>query len=1038
MTSYFLRKPVFAWVLAILVMMAGYLGLQTLPVSQYPEIAPTTVQISATYTGASADTVKNSVTQRIVDQMTGLDGLLYMTSKSSQGNASISLVFDSSVTGAIAQVEVQNKLSNVESQLPSAVQQAGLRVRQSSSSILMVAALVSTDNKYDATALGDILHNKFENPIERTPGVGQVTVFASPYAMRIWLDPHKLYSYQVTPSDVTDAVAAQNTNLSAGYIGDQPVVPGQQFQLPLVARSMLSTPSQFRNIVMKTNTDGSSVYLGDVAKVGLGPQTPDISSTYNGHPAAGIAVDLSSGANAVETSAAVRKTIAQLHSVLPAGVKMVFPYDTAPFVQKSIHSVYETLAIAIGLVFLVILVFLQSWRATIIPTIAVPIVLLGTFGILATVGMTVNTLTMFALVLAIGLLVDDAIVVVENVERVMEEENLSAAEATRKSMHEISGALVGIVVVLSAVFLPMAFMGGSTGIIYRQFSVTIISAMVLSLFVALILTPTMCATLLKPGTGHPRFWPARKFNDGFDATQRGYVASVTRLVRRPLRMVLVMAIILVAVVWSFGKLPSSFLPQEDQSVLMTLIELPEGSTLQQTERTIQQIRNYWTKGPGGKYANSTFGVAGFSFNGQGQNEGLMFIKLKDYKQRPGVSAGMLAAQANRTFGTGQYGQVIFLQPPPIPGMGTSSGFTMELVDQAGNGTNALNAAAGKLISEAQSDPTLTGVRGPGDSSTGALRVSINSAKAQAFGLTLSAINSQLSTIFAGNYVNDFTLGTKLHEVIVEGNAPNRMQPSDIDHWFTRNSTGEMVPLGSFVTTSLTREPKLIGGYGGVESVEISGNAAPGKSSGTAMDRVAALANNLPGNYGVAWTGLSYQEIVAGNQQSMLYALSGIVVFLCLAALYNSWTVPFAVMLTVPIGVLGAVLASWIFGQANDVYFKVGLLTTIGLCARNSILIVEFAETLRSQGMTLLEATMTASRQRLRPILMTSLAFTLGITPLALAHGAGAASQQSIGIGMLGGILFTAIFGIFFCPVLYVAVMAGVDRIARARRKETQA
>ncbi|WP_102224449.1 multidrug efflux RND transporter permease subunit [Acidimangrovimonas sediminis] len=1038
MTSFFLRKPVFAWVLAIVVMLCGYLGLQTLAVSQYPSIAPTTIRVSAKYSGASAETVENSVTQRIVDSMTGLDGLSYMTSTSSEGSASISLVFDNSVSGAIAQVEVQNKLSNVETKLPDTVQQAGVTVRQGADSILMVAALVSNDGKYDSTALGDILNNKFENALERTNGVGDVHVFASPYAMRIWLDPDKLYKYGLTASDVTSAVSSQNTNVSAGYIGDQPVTKGQQVQMPLVARSMLSSPDEFRKIYLKTATDGSSVYLGDVAKVGLGPESTDIASRYNGHPAAGIAIELATGANAVNTSAAVHKTISQLQSALPAGVQVVYPYDTAPFVQKSIDDVYQTLGIAIVLVFLVILVFLQSWRATIIPTIAVPIVLLGTFGVLAVVGMSINTLTMFALVLAIGLLVDDAIVVVENVERVMEEENLPAREATKRSMHEISGALVGIVVVLSAVFLPMAFMSGSTGIIYRQFSVTIISAMVLSLFVALILTPTMCAALLKPGVGHPKFWPARKFNQGFDATQRGFVATVTRLVRRPLLMVLVMLIVLGAAAWSFGKLPSSFLPEEDQGVLMTLIELPEGSTLQATNRTLTKIDNYWLKGPGSKYADATFGVAGFSFGGSGQNEAMMFIKLKDYAQRPGVSAGQLAAQANKVFGTGQYGQVIFVQPPAIPGMGSSSGFTMELLDQAGNGTTALNAAANKLIAEAKKDSILSGVRGPGDTTTGALQVNVNSAKAQAFGLTLSDVNSELSTIFAGNYVNDFTLGTKLHEVIVEGDAKDRMQPDDIGHWYTENSSDEMVPFDSFVTMNLEREQKQIGGYGGVGAVQISGDAAPGQSSGTAMNHMTELAKKLPGNYGVAWTGLSYQQVLAGNQQTLLYTLSALIVFLALAALYNSWTVPFAVMLTVPVGVLGAVLASWIFGQSNDVYFKVGLLTTIGLCARNAILIVEFAETLRAEGMALLEATVTASRLRLRPILMTSLAFTLGIAPLALASGAGANSQHSIGIGMLGGIIFTALFGIFLCPALYVAVMAGVDRVHRLRRKETTA
>ncbi|TMV85410.1 efflux RND transporter permease subunit [Thioclava sp. BHET1] len=1033
MTRFFIHRPVFAWVLAIIVMIVGGFGIESLAVSQYPEIAPTTVRINATYTGASAKTVEDSVTKRIEDEMTGLDGLIYMTSNSSQGSSSISLVFDDSVTAAIAQVEVQNKLQNVESKLPSAVQSQGVTVTHSSQSILLVGALVSTDGKYSSTALGDILGNKFEDPIERTAGVGDVNVFASPYAMRIWLDPDKLYKYQLTAGDVTDAVSAQNTNVSVGYLGAQPSVKGQEIYVPLTAQSMLTTVDEFRKIVLKTNTDGSSVYLGDVARVELGSKDASTVSRYDGHPAAGFAVDLASGANAVDTSAAVHATVAKLKSALPPGVEVVYPYDTAPFVQESIHEVYKTLFEAILLVFFVILVFLQSWRATIIPTIAVPIVLLGTFGTLEVLGMSINTLTMFALVLAIGLLVDDAIVVVENVERVMEEEKLSPLEATEKSMGEIGSALVGIVLVLSAVFLPMAFMSGSTGAIYRQFSVTIISAMVLSLFVALILTPTMCARLLKPGATHPNFGPARWFNRGLDRTQEGYRSAVARLIRRPFRMLVILAAVIVGLVMLYDRLPASFLPTEDQGVLMVLIELPEGSTTQASTHTVEQIENYMLKTQS-KYVDSTFAAVGFSFAGTGQNEAMMFVKLKPFADRPNMSAGKIAAAANKVFGSGQFGQVIFVQPPSIPGMGTSSGFDMYLVDQNGNGTTALNDAADKLVAEAQKDPSITGLRGNGDSMTKSLRIKIDQEKAQAYGLTLSDINSQLSTIFASNYVNDFTLGTKLHEVIVQGDAPYRMQPADLNRWFTKNSSDEMVPFGAFVSTKWQLEPKLIKEYGGTEGIELQGDAAPGVSSGTAMNAIEALAAKLPGGYSVAWTGLSYQQQLSGNQEPVLYTMSAVIVFLCLAALYESWTVPFAVMLTVPVGILGSLVASKIFGQSNDVYFKVGLLTTIGLCARNAILIVEFAEALRAEGTELLEATVTASQMRLRPILMTTIAFGLGVLPLAIASGAGSKAQNSIGIGMLGGIVFTCIFGVLLCPVFYVAVMSGVSKLKRRKEK----
>ncbi|ARE42357.1 RND efflux system, inner membrane transporter CmeB (plasmid) [Rhodovulum sp. P5] len=1030
MAAFFIRRPVFAWVLAIVTMLAGGFGLTSLPISQYPDIAPTTVRISATYSGASAETVENSVTSVIEDGMTGLDGLIYMTSTSSEGSGSVSLTFDDSVDPDMAQVQVQNKLQLVQSQLPTSVTQQGVRVNRSTSSILMVGALVADDGTRSSVELGDILGSTFEDAIQRTEGVGSINVFGTLYAMRIWLDPAKLYKYQLTPADVTSAVSEQNTNVTVGSLGAQPVVKGQQMTVSLSAQSQLTSVEDFERILLKTNEDGSSVYLNDVARVELAQESYGSSSRYNGKPAAGFGVNLATGANAVETAERVRAVIDGLIPSLPDGITVEYPYDTSPFVEESINQVYHTLAEAIVLVFLVILLFLQNWRATLIPTIAVPVVLLGTFGILAALGMSINTLSMFALVLAIGLLVDDAIVVVENVERVMAEEGLSSMEATEKSMHEISGALVGIVVVLSAVFLPMAFMSGSTGVIYRQFSVTIISAMVLSLAVALILTPAMCAHLLKPSHGPTRFAPLRWFNRGLDRTTDGYAGAVGRLSARPFRMLIVLAAIGAGGWLVYREVPSSFLPSEDQGVLMTMIELPQSATTQQTEAAVAAIEDYMLT-ERSDVVDSVFAAVGFSFGGSGQNSAMMFVKLKDYAARD-LDAGTIATQANGAFFQNRHGQVIFMQPPAIPGMGTSSGFTMYLVDQAGTGQAALKEAADALVAAATGDGRVTNLRGNDEASKPALKLEIDQQKAEALGVSLSDVNTMLATVFAGTYVNDFPLGNDLREVIVQGDAPYRMQPGDIDAWYVRNSDGEMVPLSAFVTRVWDAVTPSLTRYGGTRAMEISGAAAQGVSSGIGMEVMEDLVADLDGGYGAAWTGLSYQERLSGNQEPLLYALSMLVVFLALAALYESWTVPFAVMLAVPVGVLGALLATWALGQSNDVYFKVGLLTTIGLAARNAILIVEFAETLRNRGLSLIEATRNAARQRLRPILMTSLAFGFGILPLALASGAGANAQNSIGIGMLGGIVFSAAFGILMVPVFYVAVLSAARRFGRGR------
>ncbi|WP_299788369.1 efflux RND transporter permease subunit [uncultured Marivita sp.] len=1035
MASFFIHRPVFAWVLAIATMLLGAYSLTSLPISQYPDIAPTTVRITASYTGASAATVENSVTTVIEDGMTGLDGLTYMTSTSNEGNSSISLTFDDSIDPDMAQVQVQNKLQLVESQLPDVVTNLGISVTRSTTSILLVGALVSEDDSYSSLELGDILSSTIQDAVQRTDGVGSVNTFGTEYAMRIWLNPERLYQYQLTPNDVTSAVSEQNTNVTVGSLGDQPVVKGQQFTVSLSAQSQLESVEDFENILLKTNADGSAIYLADVATIELAEEDYGSVSRFNGHPAAGFSVNLSTGANAVDTAEAVRAVVDGLSSALPAGVTVEYPYDTSPFVEESIDQVYETLIEAIFLVFLVILLFLQSWRATLIPTIAVPVVLLGTFGVLSAFGMSINTLTMFALVLAIGLLVDDAIVVVENVERVMEEEGLDAVGATEKSMGEISPALVGIVMVLSAVFLPMAFMDGSTGVIYKQFSVTIISAMVLSLFVALILTPAMCAQLLKLNHSKTIFAPLRWFNSGLDRLTGGYSAVVGRFALRPFRMIVVLGLVGLGAYWIYDRLPSSFLPTEDQGVLMAMVELPQGSTVQQTQYMITQIEKYLLTEET-DIVDGVFANVGYSFGGTGQNYGMMFIRLKDYDDRPGLDAADLMMRANMKFFQSRLGSVFVLQPPAIQGLGTSSGFTMYLVDQSGAGLDALTAAADQLVANGTQDGRVTNLRGNDAATEPALKLVIDQQKAEAFGVSLTSVNSMLSTIFSGTYVNDFPLGNDLREVIVQGGAEWRMQPDDVNHWYVSNDGSEMVPLSAFVSEEWETITPSLARYGGTRAMELSGEAASGTSSGDAMDVMEQLTADLDGSYAVAWTDLSYQERLSGDQEAVLYAISALVVFLCLAALYESWTVPFAVMLSVPVGILGALLTTWYFGQSNDVYFKVGLLTTIGLAARNAILIVEFAESLRSDGKALLEATVTAARQRLRPILMTSLAFGFGITPLVLASGAGANAQKSIGTGMLGGIIFSAVIGIVMVPVFYVAVNKTTE-LFRIRKETVQ-
>ncbi|GLK66282.1 efflux RND transporter permease subunit [Paracoccus kondratievae] len=1032
MAGFFIHRPVFAWVLAIVTMLIGTWSLLSLPVSQYPDIAPTTIRISAGYSGATARAVQNSVTTPIEDALTGLDGLLYTVSSSSTGRSVITLTFDDSVDPVDALNEVQSKVRSVEGRLPGPVQNDGVSVSRSSSSILMVGALVSTTGQHSTIELGNLLEQVVEGPVKRTQGVGGVDVFGSGYAMRIWMDPLRLAQFQLTPTDITTAVAQQNSTVSVGALGEQPVVPGQQFTANITAQSQLTSVEDFRNILLKTGSDGAAVRLGDVAEVAIGQTRYGRDSRFNGMNASGFSVNLATGANAVETANAVRATLDGLKNALPEGVEIHIAYDTAPFVELSIEKVYHTLIEAIVLVFLVILLFLQNWRATLIPIIAIPVVLLGTFGMLAALGYSVNTLTMFAMVLAIGLLVDDAIVVVENVERVMEEDGLGPVEATEKSMGQISGALIGIALVLSAVFLPMGFMPGSTGVIYRQFSVTIITAMVLSLLVALILTPAMCASLLRQSHGPTRFAPARWFNAGFERMTRGYSATVRRTLRRPLLVMLVLAAISFGAAELFGRMNTTFIPSEDQGVLQSRITLTEGSTAQQTAAVVQEIEDYMLNEES-EAVESVFVAMGFGFSGNSQSRAMIFVKLRDFDERqdPALAASAVASRANARFAGHRAGRIAFLQPPAIPRLGNAAGFSMYLMDQAGAGTEALTRAAEALEQAAAADPRLQNVESSGAENEAALKIDIDQQKAESLGVSLSGVNAMLSTIFAGTEVNDFALGAQLRPVIVQAAAENRMQPEDVDSWYARNADSEMVPFSAFMTTRWEPVEPSLSRMDSIDAIEFSGQQSDSASSGEAMAAMEELVSQLPGNYATAWTGLSYQERQAGNQAPFLFALSALVVFLSLAALYESWSIPFSVMLAVPVGVLGAVVAALAFGQANDVYFKVGILTTIGLAAKNAILIVEFARDLQqSAGRSAVEAAVEAARLRLRPILMTSLAFILGVLPLAVATGAGAAAQNSIGIGVMGGMMAATFLGIFMVPAFYVTVRRLTDRSAR--------
>ena len=1027
MSRFFIDRPIFAWVLAIVVMLAGILAIRSLPVAQYPSIAPPAISIQASYPGASARTLEDTVTQVIEQKMKGLDGLLYMSSTSeSNGSATLTLTFSADTDPDIAQVQVQNKLSLATPLLPEEVQRQGVSVAKSARNFLMVVGFVSEDGSMNNIDIGDYVSSNVLDIISRVNGVGEVQLFGSQYAMRIWLDPAKLLKYSLTPADISAAISAQNAQVSAGQLGALPAVSGQQLNATVTAQSRLQTPEQFRNIFVKTNADGSVVRLSDVADVELGGENYGVVARFNGKPASGLGVKLASGANALDTADGVKAALAELEPFFPEGLTTVVPYDTTPFVSLSIEKVVSTLIEAVVLVFLVMYLFLQNFRATLIPTIAVPVVLLGTFAILQVFGFSINTLTMFAMVLAIGLLVDDAIVVVENVERVMTEENLSPLEATRKSMDEIKGALVGIAMVLSAVFVPMAFFPGSTGVIYRQFSITLVTAMSLSVLVALILTPALCATMLKPSHVHNdkslfgRFFLG--FNRGFDKTNSGTQGFVSRMIKHSKRYLLIYGLIVGGMVFIFSQLPSAFLPDEDQGILFNQVSLPAGATTEQTLKVVEKMEHHFLEDQS-EAVKSIFTVTGFSFAGSGQNAAIGFVGLKhwDERQRPDLSVGAVAGKAMGYFSTIKEAFVFAFPPPAVVELGTANGFTLYLQDRVGLGHDKLLEARNMFLGMAAQNPVLSGVRPNGQEDKPELELDIDLAKAEALGLTQADINNTLSTAWGSRYVNDFIDRGRVKKVYLQGTPESRMVPEDLDKWYVRNANGDMVPFTAFAQSYWTYGSPRLERYNGFSAMEIQGAAAPGYSTGQAMAEVEKMVKKLPPGVAFEWTGISYEERLSGGQAPLLYALSLLVVFLCLAALYESWSVPAAVMLIVPLGVFGASIASFVFNLSNDIYLQVGLLTTIGLASKNAILIVEFAIHKMDEGMKLVDAAVAAIRLRLRPIFMTSMAFVCGVLPLAIASSAGSGAQNALGIAVIGGTLASSTIVVIFVPLFFVLV-----------------
>ncbi|MGC4028785.1 MAG: efflux RND transporter permease subunit [Steroidobacteraceae bacterium] len=1026
---FFIDRPVFAWVIALVLMMAGGLAVISLPIMQYPAIAPPQVAITGTYPGASAQTVQDSVVQVIEQQLNGIDGLDYITSDSNaDGTLSISLTFKQGTNPDIAQVQVQNKLQSATPLLPAEVQQQGLRVSKPTRNFLLILGFRSTDNSLSGDDLANFVASNVVDPLARTPGVGDVQMFGAPFAMRIWLDPAKLAAYRVTTSDVVAAIRAQNVQVSAGQIGGLPATAGQTLNATIIGPSRLTTAEEFGAILIRGERDGSKLRLRDLGRVVLDAQDFSRAVRYNGEPATGLAIRMAIGENALDTVKAIHDTLDRLEPFFPPGVEAVYPLDSAPFVRTSIIEVAKTLAEAIVLVFLVMYLFLQNFRATLIPTIAVPVVLLGTFGVLSAFGYSINTLTMFGMALSIGLLVDDAIVVVENVERVMSEEGLSPREATRKSMQQITGALIGIALVLSAVFVPMAFFGGSTGVIYRQFSVTIVSAMVLSVLVAMILTPALCATILKPvdPAHHERKGFFGWFNRGFARSRQGYLHRLSGMLTHNRRSLAVYAALLVVLGLLFVRIPTSFLPDEDAGQLVAIVQAPPGASRERTEVALAQARDYFMKQEA-DVIDAVLTVAGFSYAGVGQNMGLVFVKLKHWDERGGKGQDVrsIAQRASAYFATIRDAQIFAVAPPAVPELGNATGFDMQLQDRGGIGHEALLAARNQLLGMAAQDPRLAGVRPNGVEDAPQFKLLVDREKALALGVPIADINQTLAVAWGSSYVNDFLDRGRVKRVYVQGEADSRMQPEDLGKWYVRNDAGEMVPFSAFASGEWVYGPQKLSRFNGVPSFNIQGQPAPGYSSGDAMQAMEELVGKLPPGVGLEWTGLSFEERLAGSQAPALYAISVAVVFLCLAALYESWSIPVVVLLVVPLGVLGAVIATLTRGLSNDVFFQVGLLTTMGLAAKSAILIVEFAKDYYDNGASLVDAVMQAATQRLRPILMTSLAFMFGVLPLAIASGAGSGAQNAVGTGVIGGMLASTGLAIFFVPLFFVVVLGGL-------------
>ena len=1025
MARFFIDRPIFAWVIAIIIMIAGALSITQLPISMYPTIAPPAVTISASYPGASAEAVENAVTQIIEQNMKGLDGLIYMSATSqASGQAQVSLAFQSGTDPDIAQVQVQNKLQLAMPLLPQEVQRQGVSVTKSRTGFLLIIGFVSKDGSMGRDDLADYVGANLLDPLSRVEGVGTVQLFGAPYAMRIWLDPNKLETYRLAVSDITAAVRAQNAQVTVGQLGGTPAVEGQQLNATISAQSRMQTPEQFRAIVVRSNPDGSALRLGEVARVELGAADYSVVTRFNGQPAVGMAVSLATGANALATSNAVRARLDELRPFFPAGLETVIPFDTTPFVRAAIIEVVKTLTEAIVLVFLVIYLFLQNFRATLIPTIAVPVVLLGTFGVLAALGFSINVLTMFAMVLAIGLLVDDAIVVVENVERLMREEGLSPLEATRKSMDQITGALVAIALVLAEVFIQMAFLSGSVGVIYRQFSATIVSAMALSVLVAIVLTPALCATLLKPlrkGEHHEARGFFGWFNRSFDRGRNAYERTVRTVLARTGRFLLVFLALGAVMLFLFLRLPSAFLPDEDQGSLLTMVSAPVGSTQQRTLQSIQKVEQHFMQDE--PAIRSIFSIVGFSFAGGGQNAGMAFVNLKPWDERESADLHVRAVAGRAVDALSQIkdAMAFAFAPPPVPELGIATGFTFFLQDNAGNGHAALVAARNQLLGLASQSELLANVRPNGQDDTPQFKLEVDTAKAAALGVQVADVNATLSAAWGGSYIDDFIDRGRVKRVYLQADAPYRMSPEDFRLWSVRNVEGRMVPVASFAASSWSYGSPRLERYNGVSAMEIQGEAAAGVSTGQAMSEIEALVRQLPPGFGIEWSGASYQERQAGAQTPLLYALSFAIVFLCLAALYESWSIPTAVLLVAPLGILGATLGSTLLGMQRDVYFQVAMLTTLGLTSKNAILIIEFAKSNYESGMDLVEAAMQAAKLRLRPILMTSLAFGFGVLPLAIATGAGSGAQRAIGTGVLGGMIVGTSLGLVFIPLFFVVV-----------------